>query len=326
MQLVLNTHGLILKVKNGAFQIKAGEEVRMVSPKQLTSIAITSGCLMSSDAIALAVEHELPFYIFDEIGDAIGCLRSPYFESLATLRRKQVSYAGMPMALEWVVGLFRTKTLGQLSVLSYLKNRRPSSAQYFEECIIRLNEGLNVIPEHTSESQARFSPLLMGWEGSQARIYWKAVSKGLPAEWQFERRSRRPAEDPFNAALNYGYGMLYTIVEQALFAAGLDPHLGILHTDEYDAPTLSFDLVEPFRPWVDLLLVEMFMTKQMEMEYFEVRNGGWFLNATGKKVLIPCFNNWLEHKSRHGGRQTSHRLHIYHAAADLARRINALDI
>lgn len=326
MQLVLNTYGLMLKVKNGTFLITAGEDARIVSPKQLTSIAITSGCLISSDAIALAVEYELPFYIFDEIGDAVGCLRSPYFETLATLRRKQVHFDVTPMAFEWIRNLFISKTSGQVSVLKYLKNRRPSVAKYYEDTCLRLTEGIKNIPEFNPDDEKELPSLLMGWEGSQARIYWMAVSQGLPAEWQFQRRSRRPAEDPFNAALNYYYGMLYTIVEQAIFASGLDPHLGMLHVDEYDAPTLAFDLIEPFRPWVDLLLVELFMTKQMTIESFDERKGGWFLNTTGKKILIPRFNDWLEQKSKHDGRQTSHRLHIYYAAAELARRINALEL
>ena len=82
----------------------------------------------------------------------------------------------------------------------------------------------------------------MGWEGTQSKRYWAAVASALPPAWQFGRRSRRPARNGFNAALNYLYGMLYTIVEQALFGAGLDPHLGILHSDQYDSPTLAFDL------------------------------------------------------------------------------------
>ena len=316
----------MLKVKAGAFQITAGDEVRLVSPKQLTSIAITSGCLISSDAIELAVEYELPFYLFDEIGDAVGCLRSPYFESLATLRRKQVYFDTSPFAMEWVLDLFKKKTYGQQSVLAFLKNRRSSLAEYFGETSQRLSTGLEDLPQYDHSFPDQFPHLLMGWEGSQARIYWEAVSKGLSTEWQFERRSRRPAEDPFNAALNYYYGMLYTIVEQALFAAGLDPHLGILHADEYNAPTLAFDLIEPFRPWVDKLLIELFMTKQMSISFFDDRKGGWYLNASGKKVVIPRFNDWLEQKSRHDARQTSNRLHIYYAAADLARRINSLEI
>ena len=61
---------------------------------------------------------------------------------------------------------------------------------------------------------------------------------------KFEKRSRRPALDHFNSALNYLYGMTYGVVEGGIFAKGLDPFIGLLHTDQYNEPTLAFDLIE----------------------------------------------------------------------------------
>ncbi len=52
------------------------------------------------------------------------------------------------------------------------------------------------------------------------------------------------------------YSMLYAVLEGALFAAGFDPHLSILHADEYNKAVLAFDLIEAFRPWIDRLLIE----------------------------------------------------------------------
>lgn len=119
--------------------------------------------------------------------------------------------------------------------------------------------------------------------------------------------------------------MLYTIVEQAIFAAGLDPHLGILHVDQYDAPTLAFDLIEPFRPGVDRLLIEQFMTHKVDPAHFDQRGPGWYLNSAGKRLFIPLFNDWLEQQTRFQSRQRTIRLHIYQGAADLARQINEFE-
>ena len=122
--------------------------------------------------------------------------------------------------------------------------------------------------------------------------------------------------------INYLYGMLYAVVEQALFAAGLDPHLGILHTDEYDRPTLSFDLIEPFRPWIDRLIVEKILQKEIESSFFEPVEGGIFLSDNGKRFLIPAFNGWMLGQVRWQSRQLTREAHIYHAAASLAKTIN----
>ena len=321
MQMVLNTPGLALKTRDGAFEVAAGEERRIVSPQQLESIAVTAPCLISSSAIELAIEYDLSIYFFNEIGDAVGCLRSPYFESIATLRRKQVYFSDSPQGGNWVILLFRLKTAHQIDVLQYLANRRPSLLENYQRIITQLQDGIPELDLLKDQSTDFVGNKLMGWEGNQAKLYWSAVSEGMPEPWKFKGRSRRPAEDGFNAMLNYLYGMMYTIVEQAIFAAGLDPHLGILHSDEYDRPTLAFDLIEPFRPWVDQLLVEQFLADQIKLEFFDQVYQGWRLNAAGKKFIIPTFNSWLEEKCRMDGKQFSRKGHIYRYAAELAQLI-----
>lgn len=325
MQLVLNTPGMALKVRNGAFEAVAGEERRLISAQQLEGIAITAGCLISTAAIELAVKYDLSIYLFDEVGDAIGCLRSPYFESLATLRRKQVYFGDALEGGAWIIALFRQKTENQLETLAYLADRRPSLAEMLAKTAAQMTAELPQLDALAGQTADQHGATLMGWEGALARKYWSALAKCLPEPWQFAKRSRRPAEDPFNAALNYHYGMLYTIVEQALFAAGLDPHLGILHADEYDRPTLAFDLIEPFRPWVDELLCSHFLQNKVQVEGFEERNGGWFLNSAGKRFFIPAFNAWLDEPVRWQNRQMSRRAHMYRAAAELAKTISEFE-
>ena len=63
-------------------------------------------------------------------------------------------------------------------------------------------------------------------------------------------RETRGATDRFNSALNYGYGILYAKVEQALVLAGLDPYGGFLHADRPGKPSLVLDLIEEFRQTV----------------------------------------------------------------------------
>ena len=61
---------------------------------------------------------------------------------------------------------------------------------------------------------------LMMAEANIARFYWKKIGACLDAPYNFDKRSRRPALDIFNATLNYLYGMTYTVVEAGIFAAG----------------------------------------------------------------------------------------------------------
>ncbi|MDX2072061.1 MAG: CRISPR-associated endonuclease Cas1 [Haliscomenobacter sp.] len=321
MQMILNTTGLALKVEKGVFLVSTGDERRLISPESLHSIAITSPCLLSSAAIELAADAGIPIYFYDDTGDARSCLRSPYFDSLATLRRKQVYFSDDLAGSCWVLEQFRHKTQHQLQNLTYLQDRRGSQEGALQTAILALQEGLLTLNTHQQIPSSTWSAGLMGWEGSQARAYWQAVAAALPAAWTFKSRTRRPAQDAFNALLNYFYGFLYGIVEQGIFAAGLDPHLGILHVDDYDRPTLSYDLIEAFRPWVDRFILELVLSDQVEQGYFEPRSSGIFLNSNGKRFLIPQFNEWMKQAVRWQERQMSREAQIFRAAAMLAKHI-----
>lgn len=322
MQIVLNTHGLSLRVKDRTFHISDGKEYRKISPEQVTSIAITASCTLSSAAVILAAEAGIPLYFLDHIGDVCATLRSPYFESLATLRRKQVYFSDHESASEWIIAAFKDKTQHQIQLLRYLANRKTKSKESLYTAVQELEKDLDKLVGRVQVPDATWSASIMGWEGNQARKYWKVVGETLPEPWAFSGRSRRPAADPFNALINYGYGMLYSKVEQAIFAAGLDPHLGILHVDEYDRPTLAFDLIEPFRPWVDRLVVEHLLLDKVQLDMFESMEGGVFLGSNGKRFFIPAFNEWLATAVRWKNRQMTREAHIFFEAAALAKFIN----
>lgn len=323
MQLVLNTHGLALKVSKGVFFVTAGDEKRAISPESVSSIAVISPCMISSSAVELAAEAGIPIYFFDETGDPRSCLRSPYFESLATLRRKQVYFSDSAEGAAWVALQFQLKTEHQIANLDYLRHRKTSLARQLGEIMAILEKEKMELSGRPEKPSPEWAAALMGWEGHVARQYWQIVSEAMPEPWKFDSRNRRPALDPFNAMVNYLYGMLYNLVEQAVFAAGLDPHLGILHADEYDSPTLAFDLIEPFRPWADRLILEHCIRHTVQAEWFEDRSPGIFLNSAGKKQLIPLFNEWMQHPIRWQGRQMSRTAHLYRCAAELAKTIDS---
>ena len=63
----------------------------------------------------------------------------------------------------------------------------------------------------------------------------------------------RREESPFNSCLNYGYSILRNSISRSIIAAGLLPSFGIHHQNLFNAYNLADDLIEPFRPCVDIL-------------------------------------------------------------------------
>jgi len=84
-------------------------------------------------------------------------------------------------------------------------------------------------------------------EGQAAAFYFTQL---------FGREFHRGQERWLNAALNYGYAVLRGTIARGLVAHGLLPSLGLFHASEQNAFNLADDLIEPFRPLVDLYVAK----------------------------------------------------------------------
>ena len=84
-------------------------------------------------------------------------------------------------------------------------------------------------------------------EARAAAYYWKTIFD-IP-----EFRRDRYAIPP-NNLLNYGYAILRAVCARALVSSGLLPTLGIHHSNKYNAYCLADDIMEPYRPFVDLIV------------------------------------------------------------------------
>ena len=312
MQLILNSYGLQISKKDQCFWIEKGKMGRLIAPKRIDSILITHACLISSDVILLAVENEIPIILLDKTGKPKARLWSPDFPSMAEIRKKQARHCESLPANKFVTELFKLKLLGQLSNLEYLKRKRHKCKKLIEDAIGKINN-------YTKESKYLVIGKLMEKEGQISKVYWGILSKVMNPYTVFNKRSRRPALDPFNAAINYAYGILYSIVETAIINAGLDPEIGIFHKDQYNRPVLAFDLIEPYRPWTDKVVMSLFFGKLLKDGHFENKEGGYWLSSLGKAVLIPEINAYLEEKNYFNKRRIKRRDQIFYKALELSQ-------
>ena len=94
-------------------------------------------------------------------------------------------------------------------------------------------------------------------EARAAVYYWKTIFPDNPS---FVRGQE--GEMP-NALLNYGYAILRAIVARALVGSGLLPTLGIHHHNRYNAYCLADDIMEPYRPYVDKIIIDRINTEDL---------------------------------------------------------------
>jgi CRISPR-associated protein Cas1 len=148
---------------------------------------------------------------------------------------------------------------------------------------------------------------MLGLEGKASRAYFEAISSIMPERYRFAGRSRNPARDEFNALLNYGYGILYSLVEKGCIIAGLDPYVGLLHTDSYNKMSLVYDIIEMFRIYIDETVVHLFTRRMVKDEFFEPLEQGLGLSKDGKAALIEAVNKSLEETVLYRGRNVKTR-------------------
>lgn len=89
------------------------------------------------------------------------------------------------------------------------------------------------------------------YEARAAVYYWANL---FPTIEEFVRHREGV---PPNNLLNYGYAVLRAVVARSLVASGLLPTLGIYHRNKYNPYCLADDVMEPYRPFVDKLVIEI---------------------------------------------------------------------
>ena len=150
-------------------------------------------------------------------------------------------------------------------------------------------------------------------EASAAAIYFRYLFGG-----EFTRSD----ESPINAALNYGYAIVRGYLARIIASHGFEPSLGLHHHSELNPFNLADDLIEPFRPLVDLFVfqkcdfAEFDITTKRELQNilnYEMLSGGErhtmayaaerFVNSViaaydspDRKLLVPSFCELKRHE------------------------------
>ncbi|HHE38287.1 MAG TPA: CRISPR-associated endonuclease Cas1 [Candidatus Cloacimonetes bacterium] len=301
MQLFLKSYGTYLHKVGELFEMRIDEKKQRISPKRISSIIVANAAQITTDAIQLAMEYNIDIVFIDQYGDPYGRIWYPKLGSTTYIRRKLLEIYDKDEGLEAVKIWIGRKIQNQISFLRQLVKKRNQPLvgihQKIEEMVNQKKKltGISGVIE-----ERRFN--VLGTEGNVSRLYFDAISLLLPRKYKFHGRSFRPAKDQFNAVLNYGYGMLYSKVEKALIIAGLDPYIGILHTDNYNKKSLVFDMIEPYRILVERPIFYQFSRRKINDCYFTVEKQGFQLNDEGKQYIVPIileeFDQIIRYKNR----------------------------
>jgi len=309
----------MIKQKDEIFRFQNKENRLDLAPIKVESILISNKAMISSQAISLALENNIDIIFLDKYGFPHGRVWFSKMGSTTQIRRRQLEASQTSLSIKLVTDMVQQKLSNQFQFLKKLCASRPGKEDKFNAPIHSIQnsiESLAAIDISSNIEECRSH--IMGLEGAAGRAYFSCISKIMPEKFYFKGRSKRPAQDPFNAALNYCYGVLYSRVEKACIIAGLDPFVGFMHTDNYNKKSMVFDLIEPFRVFADQVSVYFFTGKKAKDDYFDFQSRSCSLNTLGKPQIIEALNQHLEERVRYRNRNVKRKHLISHEAHRLA--------
>lgn len=314
MHLVINSYGATLQKENNLFVIITPEGKQTFPPDVVRSISISKSARITSDAIILAIKFQVDVLFVNDMGTPEGRVWSVQYGSISSIRKAQLNFFYSKMALGWVKELIYEKLDTQIALLLTFQPEKDQLPEYniFKSAINSIEDYKNKVRDLEGEYISDVGATIRGWEGAAGRRYFQSIAKLMPETYRFESRDRQPAKDPFNALLNYSYGMLYGKIEGALIKAGIDPYVGIFHRDDYNRPALVFDIIERYRAWMDYVVIQLCMAEAIPEEAFDQENpeAALLLGPLAKRILIQSVNDYLGEIIQLNGKPLSRIAHI----------------
>lgn len=311
--LYVHRPGAFIKLREGQLQVVEGADLLLAVPvAHVSRIVLFGGVSMSGYARSHALYSQLPVTFISSRGRWLGDLRSATTASVALRRRQYALTGNEPRRLEIASRIIVGKIANQRSLLLRFAPGR------------RTDLPLEVAAE-LDHARRRAGPAnlqqLRGVEGGAAQRYFQALGSLLPPGLGYSGRSRRPARDLVNAALNLGYAVLIGEATAALAAAGLDPAIGIMHSTEDRRGSLALDLMEEFRPLiVDAAVVRLIRRGSLSAASLAARKEEARFTDEAKTRLLVALETRLLMRFAHvpSGQRTSYRRALFLQARALA--------
>ncbi|MEP1553573.1 MAG: CRISPR-associated endonuclease Cas1 [Paraglaciecola sp.] len=292
---VIQEHGRSLGITSERLVIREGDSPEKHIPlRKINTLSIQkNGVSVSSNLLSACARYGIKVFIGDRAQE-LCCLHGNAQHAVVQNRLNQFTFLQQnEQCYRLARAIIYGKIRNQRATLLYFHKQKctpekKQAAQFCSEQLASLADKVRHLPYH-----CQWQSQVMGLEGQAAAKYWGLLSKHLWLGQEFVSRKGRGAQDPANQALNYGYGILASVVWNALTNAGLEVYMGALHSIRPGKPALVLDLMEEYRPWVvDRAVIKL----RSELQGTELR-------AKTRKKLTANILNTLENPIPYRGKK-----------------------
>jgi CRISP-associated protein Cas1 len=252
MDLIIEGKGAFIGKHQGRIRVyreqKMTHEAPLLHLRQI--VIVDSGVSISSDVVQACSEEGIAIHFLGRNGKNTAGLHAAGLVGTVLTRRAQLLAYDSQQGITLGKAFVRGKLENQMNLVRYFGKSREDQKELTSTIQLitgDFRDALYDLEALQGLHMADIREQILSIEGRAAQKYWSIVKAVLPEAIPWPGRETRGAQDLFNSMLNYGYGVLYAQVEQAIILAGLDPYAGFLHTDRPGKPSLVLDLIEEFR-------------------------------------------------------------------------------
>lgn len=142
---------------------------------------------------------------------------------------------------------------------------------------------------------------VMGFEGTMRATYYRAWPLMFAAPWaEFEKRVKRPPDNPINALVSFGNSLCYTLCLSEIYRTALNPTISVLHQPGDRRFSLALDLAEIFKPTlVDRLIFKLVNNGEIRPQHFDESLNFCYLKESGRKIFVNAWDEKLKDTFEH---------------------------
>lgn len=285
--LYVTEHGAAIGVNQNRLEVRNQDgSFRSVPIETLESIEIFGKSQMTTQAITECLRRGITVSFYSHGGEYFGRLVSTDFVNVSRQRMQFLKSSQEEFCLKLGKRIIEAKIHNQSVLLRRYERTNTKSVEEELGAIVRTEKRVERC-ENIEE--------LIGCEGFAARQYFQGLGKLVRSDFKFEKRSKRPPRDEFNALISFGYSLLFHEIFSKLENRGLNAYFGFMHKDKEKHPALVSDLIEEWRAViVDSVAMSLVNGNEIRKEHFQKDEKGTYLNKDGIKIFV----NKLEKKMR----------------------------
>lgn len=320
MILLITEQGSHVGINNDRIVMETEDLKRSVPKELIENVAVFGNIQLSTQFIQHCLKRKIAVSFYSNTGEYFGKLVNTSNGNFKRLKHQMEAIEDEEFRKKFAEKIIENKINNQLTLLRRLNRRRNIVDKEIEEIGIIKRK----ITQKDNVDQ------MLGYEGAISKIYFRALSKILPEEFKFDKRTRQPPRDPFNSMISLGYTILLHEIIGQIESVGLSPYGGIIHGHRLNHPSLGSDMIEEYRAIiVDAFVMDLINSGSAKIEDFEITREGVFLEPKFLKEFLKKFQEKLASTHKYIDEietPITYRKTLYHQTTKLVRAIENKNI